>query len=62
MKKIKVGDLIKYTDYTVSPHKIIVGLYVQDVGTPTECWEDIYLQVGFEKVKVCSWQCEVING
>lgn len=67
---MKVGDLIKWTDYKDSAiHPVeYIGLVVANLtqGVPKsslrdERWHDLYVLCEGEYVYWTSWQCEVIN-
>ncbi len=62
---MKVGDLIKWTDYRVIPPKTCVGLFIKKekikVDAATGDWGDWVVLCDGKRVKWTSWQCEVIN-
>ena len=45
-----VGDLVRWTDHIVGID--YVGLYIGNVEKKLNCWEDIYLLVGYEKLSL----------
>ena len=67
---MKVGDLIKWTDYKASATNPVelVGLLVKDLGPRNgqaignaTGWSDLLVLCDGEYVYWISWQCEVIN-
>ena len=62
---MKVGDLIKWIDYTGDTPVTHIGLFIGDLSEKVEAglhWEDIKVLSGGTTQTWCSWQCEVICG
>ena len=63
---MKVGDLIKWTDYRYEPPLVHVGLFIKKekikVDAATGDWGDWVVFCDGRQVKWTSWQCEVISG
>ena len=60
---MKVGDLLKWTDYTKLEPVEYIGLLVEDLReywSKPQDWHDIVVFTGKGHVKWTSWQCEVI--
>ena len=61
---MKVGDLIKWTDYKVDPPVDYIGLLVKDhrdYWSQPQDWNDIVVFTGNGIQTWTSWQCEVIK-
>ena len=60
---MKVGDLLKWTDYTKLEPVEYIGLMVEDLReywSKPQDWHDIVVFTGNGHEKWTSWQCEVI--
>ena len=60
---MKVGDLLKWTDYTKPDPVEYIGLLVEDLReywSKPQDWHDIVVFTGNGQEKWTSWQCEVI--
>ena len=60
--KIKIGDLLKFRDYTTDTDHY--GLYLGPIydGDPARLpWGDIYVWSSEGEEEWISWQCEVVN-
>tara|TARA_Y100001963_G_scaffold154477_1_gene243315 strand:+ start:722 stop:907 length:186 start_codon:yes stop_codon:yes gene_type:complete len=58
---MKVGDLIKWTDY--KENKTYIGLFVRRKGLSMHrhTWADIIVLCGGVYCDWVSWQCEVVS-
>jgi len=58
---VKVGDLVKWADYTCGvPTKIHIGLFLRPITSHSGV-KDIVVLYNRKEVEWCAFQCEVIN-
>ena len=64
---MRIGDLIRWTDYRYTPPTVHVGLLIKSlkntkVDGVTGQWHDLLVICDGEYKHWTSWQCEVVNG
>jgi hypothetical protein len=62
---MKVGDLIKWTDYREQNPVEHIGLLIKEsnlLNRESKRWGDILILCNGQHVRWVSWQCEIING
>ena len=63
---MKVGDLVKWIDYTGEPPVEYIGLLIEKLRNRWPdyvdgSWNDLHVLCNGDYVYWTSWQCEVIN-
>ena len=61
---MKIGDLVRWIDYTGGSPAVHIGLVVEDLRgywSKAGDWNDIVVLTGGSRRTWTSWQCEVIN-
>jgi len=55
---VKVGDLVKWTDYMTKVEH--AGIFLRRIASPKD-WRDIVVFHNGKETLWCAFQCEVIN-